>query len=146
MTKIEALQKAEAIQINGILSKNLHDILFSDHLRLVPQLNEVYELELAYYESQILSDEEILRNGAYFASVNNRPTRHFLMCQGEPLKLAEHSSSRLKSFFKNNQFKTGYGTHGLFPYRGKFHPQRIWSSFFLNAQGFSKQARFVALL
>ncbi|MBW1741753.1 MAG: hypothetical protein JRJ42_11625 [Deltaproteobacteria bacterium] len=125
MTKIEAIQKATAIQINSILSKNLGDILFPDYLRLVPQLNEVYELELAYYESQILSDEEILRNSAYFASVNDHPTRHFLMCQGEPLRLAEHSSSRLKSFFKNNQFKTGYGTHGLFPYRGKFHPQMI---------------------
>ncbi|RLG27706.1 hypothetical protein DRN98_10545, partial [Methanosarcinales archaeon] len=125
MTKIEAIKKVEEIGINGILSKNLNDMLFPNHLRLVPQLNEVYELELAYYESQILSNEEILRNSAYFASVNNRPTRHFLICQGEPLRLAEHSSSRLKSFFKNNQFKTGYGTHGLFPYRGKFHPQMI---------------------
>jgi hypothetical protein len=82
-------------------------------------------LELAFYESKILSEKEILRNGAYFASVDGQPTRHFLMCQGESLKLADHSSSRLTSFFTNNQFKTGYGTHGLFPYRGKFHPQMI---------------------
>lgn len=99
--------------------------LLPNHFELVPQLNEVYELELAYYESQILSEEEIVQNGAYFASVTGRPTRHFLMCQGEPLKLADHSSSKLKSFFKNNQFKTGYATNGLFPYRGKFHPQMI---------------------
>ncbi|MFH1993765.1 MAG: DNA methyltransferase [Pseudomonadota bacterium] len=99
--------------------------LLPDNLKLVPQLNEVYELELAFYESQILSEEEIVENGAYFASVNGQPTRHFLICQGEPLKLADHSSSRLKSFFKTNQFKTGYATNGLFPYRGKFHPQMI---------------------
>src|SRR3989338_7117364 len=43
----------------------------------------------------------------------------------ELVKLADHSSSRLKSFFQTNQFKTGYATHGLFPYRGKFHPQMI---------------------
>src|SRR2546426_10359612 len=52
-------------------------------------------------------------------------TRHFLMCSGEPVRLPQHSSSRLRSFFQTNQFKTGYATHGLFPYRGKFHPQMI---------------------
>ncbi|OIN94786.1 MAG: hypothetical protein AUJ48_04460 [Deltaproteobacteria bacterium CG1_02_45_11] len=111
--------------LRNILSKSMVKSLLPDSLELVPQLNEVYELELAFYESQILSEEELLRNGAYFAGVNGQPTRHFLMCQGEPLKLAEHSSSRLKSFFKTNQFKTGYATNGLFPYRGKFHPQMI---------------------
>jgi DNA modification methylase len=116
-----------------ILSKSMVNCLFPTDLKLVPQLNEVYELELAFYESQMLSNEEILRNGAYFASVNGQPTRHFLICQGEPLKLAEHSSSRLKSFFKTNQFKTGYATNGLFPYRGKFHPQMIKG--LINAMG-----------
>jgi tRNA G10 N-methylase Trm11 len=111
--------------LNEILSKGLYEIIFPQHLKILPQVNEVYELELAHLESQILSDDEIIRNGAYFASVNSQPTRHFLMCQGEPLRLAEHSSSRLKSFFQTNQFKTGYATHGLFPYRGKFHPQMI---------------------
>jgi tRNA G10 N-methylase Trm11 len=111
--------------LRNILSKSMIKSLFPDSFELVPQLNEVYELELAFYESQTLSDEELLRNGAYFASINGQPTRHFLMCQGEPLRLAEHSSSRLKSFFKTNQFKTGYATNGLFPYRGKFHPQMI---------------------
>jgi tRNA G10 N-methylase Trm11 len=104
---------------------NIFDELFPAHLALIPQLNEVYELELAFYESLILSDEELIKNGAYFAKVGDIPTRHFLMCQGEPLKLAKHSSSRLKSFFETNQFKTGYATNGLFPYRGKFHPQMI---------------------
>ena len=119
------MTKLEPISLNKILSKNLQDVVLPPNLKLVPQLNEVYELELAFYETKVLSEKEILRNGAYFASVNGQPTRHFLICQGEPLKLAEHSSSRLKSFFKTNQFKTGYATHGLFPYRGKFHPQMI---------------------
>jgi hypothetical protein len=117
--------KLRQAPLNDFLSRDLKEIIFPPHLQLVPQLNEVYELELAFYESRIMPDEEIVRNGAYFAFVNGKPTRHFLMCQGEPLRLAEHSSSRLKSFFKTNQFKTGYATHGLFPYRGKFHPQMI---------------------
>jgi SAM-dependent methyltransferase len=115
----------QAENIADVLSRGAKENLFSRHLELVPQLNEVYELELAYYESKILSDEQIIRNGAYFARVGTTLTRHFLMCSGEPVQLPQHSSSRLRSFFKTNQFKTGYATHGLFPYRGKFHPQMI---------------------
>jgi hypothetical protein len=111
--------------VSVVLSHSAWDRILPPHLEPVPQLNEVYELEIAFYESQILSDEELLRNGAYFARVGDRLTRHFLMCSGDPVRLPEHSSSRLKSFFQTNQFKTGYATHGLFPYRGKFHPQMI---------------------
>ncbi|MBW2622653.1 MAG: hypothetical protein JRD68_07085 [Deltaproteobacteria bacterium] len=125
MATVQTEVELKSVYLRDVLGQNLRNNIFPSSLKLVPQLNEVYELELAYYESKILSEEEIFRNGAYFASVNDQPTRHFLMCQGEPLKLAEHSSSRLKSFFKTNQFKTGYATHGLFPYRGKFHPQMI---------------------
>jgi SAM-dependent methyltransferase len=115
----------QAEKVTDILARGVEASLFPKHLELVPQLNEFYELELAYYESKILTDEEIIRNGAYFARVGDMLTRHFLMCSGEPVRLPQHSSSRLRSFFQNNQFKTGYATHGLFPYRGKFHPQMI---------------------
>jgi SAM-dependent methyltransferase len=108
-----------------ILSRSITQILLPAHLELVPQLNEVYELELAYMESQLLSDEEIVRNSAYFVRVRDTFTRHFSICRGEPVRLPKHSSSRLRSFFETKQFKTGYATHGLFPYRGKFHPQMI---------------------
>ncbi len=117
----------------GVLSESINDRLIPKHLELVPQLNEVYELELAYLESRTLSDDEIIRNGAYFARVGVTLTRHFLMCSGEPVRLPQHSSTRLRSFFQTNQFKTGYATHGLFPYRGKFHPQMIKG--LINAMG-----------
>jgi hypothetical protein len=111
--------------IGEVLRKDIERSLFPPHLELVPQLNELYEVKLAFYESQLLNDDGIVRQGAYFARVGDRSTRHFLMCRGEPLRLAGHSSSRLKAFFRTNQFKTGYATHGLFPYRGKFHPQMV---------------------
>lgn len=107
------------------LSKGMYHRLFPSHLEITPQLNEVYELALAFYESQILNDDELVKNGAYFARVGKKFSKHFLMCTGEPVRLPKHSSSRLKSFFTKNQFRTGYATHGLFPYRGKFHPQMI---------------------
>ena len=107
------------------LTQDMSAKLFPAERQLLPNLSDVYELELAFYENLILDDPGLLRNGAYFASVDGKPTRHFLMCTGSPVKLPDHSSSRLKSFFSKNIFRTGYGTHGLFPYRGKFHPQMI---------------------
>lgn len=124
---------ARDLDLASILSQSSVGRLFRPDLELVPQLNEVYELELAFLESLILSDEEIIKNGAYFARVGDTLTRHFLMCSGEPVLLPKHSSSRLRSFFQTNQFKTGYATHGLFPYRGKFHPQMVKG--LLNAMG-----------
>lgn len=107
------------------LAQDMAAKLFPAKRQLLPNLSDVYELELAFYENLILNDDWLQRNGAYFASVNDEPTRHYLMCTGNPLKLPDHSSARLKSFFVKNIFRTGYGTHGLFPYRGKFHPQMI---------------------
>lgn len=117
--------KESKASISNILLENPFDLIIPSHRELIPDLSEVYELELAFYENRILSDDELIRNGAYFARVGDQLTRHFLMCSGEPLRLPKHSSSRLRSFFSSNQFRTGYGTHGLFPYRGKFHPQMI---------------------
>ncbi len=108
-----------------VLKEGMFPRLFSKKLVFSPQLSDVYELALAFYESNILDDDELVDNGAYFIRVGDRMTRHYLMCTGEPLLLPEHSSSRLRSFFEKNQFRTGYATHGLFPYRGKFHPQMI---------------------
>ncbi|MCX5883306.1 MAG: DNA methyltransferase, partial [Deltaproteobacteria bacterium] len=114
-----------SFRCSDILSRGMYHRLFPKHLEISPQLNEVYELALAFYESQILTDDDIIQNGAYFVRVNKKYTRHFHMCTGDSVQLPNYSSSRLKSFFKSNQFRTGYATHGLFPYRGKFHPQMI---------------------
>jgi len=115
------------------LSKDIESRLFQPDRELLPNVDDIYELQLAYYENRILSEENLIRNGAYFSKVAQKYTRHFLMCTGKPLKLPHHSSSRLKSFFEKNIFRTGYATHGLFPYRGKFHPQMIKG--LMNAMG-----------
>lgn len=108
-----------------ILSNSLSEHLFSAKRELIPDIDDYYELELAFYENQLLDDQSLIQNAAYFSRVGDQVTRHFQMCAGESLRLPAHSSSRLKSFFEKNIFRTGYATHGLFPYRGKFHPQMI---------------------
>ena len=107
--------------------------LFPDDYQLVPGIREVYELQLARYEFATLTPEQLLNQAAYFASIHGKPTRHFLTCLGQPLHLPNHASARLQSFFQKHIFRTGYGTHGLFPYRGKFHPQMIRG--LINAMG-----------
>jgi len=109
----------------GILAQGFTDRLFPPDRQLIPDIDDFYEVELAFFENQILDAPALVRNAGYFASIGGEFTRHFLMCTGEPLRLPNHSSSRLRSFFEKNIFRTGYGTHGLFPYRGKFHPQMI---------------------
>jgi hypothetical protein len=109
----------------NILQKGMYHKLFSPGLEISPGLSEVYELALAYYESRILTKKELIKNSAYFIKVDGEFTNHYFICTGDPVKIPDYSSSRLKSFFINNQFRTGYATHGLFPYRGKFHPQMI---------------------
>jgi hypothetical protein len=52
-------KQAPVRHIADVLTRGIHEGLFPAHLELVPQLSEVYELELAFDESQILSDEDI---------------------------------------------------------------------------------------
>ncbi len=113
------------LNLAEILDERFPDSLFPDGHELIPNIKEIYELQLAFYEYRLMSSDELVTNSAYFGRVNGEYTQHFELCAGEALKLPEHSSSRLKSFFESNIFRTGYGTHGLFPYRGKFHPQMI---------------------
>lgn len=108
-----------------VLSRGLAEHLFSARRELIPDIDDYYELELAFYENQLLDEPMLVHNGAYFAKVGDSITRHYQMCAGDSLRLPGHASSRLKSFFEKNIFRTGYATHGLFPYRGKFHPQMV---------------------
>jgi hypothetical protein len=109
-----------AVQFEDVLEQ-----LFPPGYDLTPGLNELYELRLARLESEALSQEALRERGAYFAHVGGKATRHFRLCTGAPLAVDSQASLRLRTFFVANQFKTGYATHGLFPYRGKFHPQMI---------------------
>lgn len=105
--------------------ESLETRLFPRGYKLILGTSQIYELELALAESHVLTPEEVVRRGAYFDSVDNVKTHHFCMCAVSPLQVDDSSSSRRRTFFEANLFKTGYATHGLFPYRGKFHPQMI---------------------
>ncbi|MBI4308487.1 MAG: hypothetical protein HY684_06755 [Chloroflexi bacterium] len=99
--------------------------LFPPSHVLLPQINQIYELDLAYGEYRSLDVESLIQRGAYFWSVNGAPTHHFRICVNAPDQVNASARQDRKNFFAANVFAVGYATHGLFPYRGKFHPQMI---------------------
>ena len=111
--------------------KNFYNIpsmvnsLFDNQIELLTSVTELFELELAYLEYHCLNKDELLSRSAYLKSIDGKTTQHFLMCNHHSRALTETRSVATKNYFENGQFSTGYATHGLFPYRGKFHPQLI---------------------
>lgn len=113
---------------NGLSTLSLptiSEMLFPNGFELLPSVTEIFELEFAYYESKILSKEELIKRGAYFKSIDGIETIHSKICKETSKALFENRSKSTISYFMNGIYSTGYATHGLFPYRGKFHPQMI---------------------
>ncbi|HPP08596.1 MAG TPA: DNA methyltransferase [bacterium] len=100
-------------------------IIFPSSYELLPTITEIFELEFAFYEYNFLNKDEIIRRGAFFKSVDGISTYHYLICSNNTPLLWEGRAEITKAYFKEGNFSTGYATHGLFPYRGKFHPQLI---------------------
>jgi len=99
--------------------------LFGSKIELLPSINELFELELAYLEYYCLPEDSFVDRLAYFKSAHGKFTKHFLMYNHFNNTLTNNYSQITKSYLENKLFSTGYATHGLFPYRGKFHPQLI---------------------
>jgi len=57
--------------------------------------------------------------------IDNQYTKHYLLYSNYDEKINENRSASTQVYFEEGQFSTGYATHGLFPYRCKFHPQLI---------------------
>ncbi len=111
----------------NIFSNNFIKKLFGEEIQLLPSVTELFELELAFLEYHSLQKEELLKKTAYIKSVNSKLTSHFKANTFKQSFEILSRSTRTKNYFENGLFSTGYATHSLFPYRGKFHPQLIKS-------------------
>ena len=105
--------------------KKASQILFGDDVELLPSVTEMFEFEIAFLEFSILHKDELLERTAYIKSKSGEYSKHFLTYSDYSEKMNENRSAQTKAYFKSGQFSTGYATHSLFPYRGKFHPQLI---------------------
>ena len=119
MTNVTASSKIK--KYTPILEKSLNK-----GFQLVEGTDEIFELDLALWESRTLSKSDLTNRSAYFKTVDGHETDHYKMCRMQNLEdVHKDSSFRTKAFFLSGKYSTGYATHGLFPYRGKFHPQLI---------------------
>jgi len=109
----------------GLYRRHVVELLFPPDVALIPQIRQIYELDFAFGEYQVLGVNRLKERAAYFWKVRGEETNHFRICTATPTQVNATASQRRKSFFEVNQFAVGYATHGLFPYRGKFHPQMI---------------------
>jgi 16S rRNA G966 N2-methylase RsmD len=100
---------------------------FGSGVELFPNVNELFELELAFLEYNTLPKKQLLERSAFIKSIDGKPSKHFLLYSELPEKVQENRTVAAQAYFEEGQFSTGYATHGLFPYRGKFHPQLIKS-------------------
>ncbi|MCF7883345.1 MAG: hypothetical protein K9M95_04375 [Candidatus Cloacimonetes bacterium] len=106
----------------------MRNIVFPD-AELLPSVTEIFELKLANLEYYSLRSKYRSDRLAYFQSYGSQNTLHFKLCNSRNTDLAKGRSSLTKSYFEVGRFSTGYATHSLFPYRGKFHPQLIKAIF-----------------
>jgi len=105
---------------------SLLEKLFDKNYQLIDGTDEIFELDLALWEYEVLSKKELVDKSAYFKLVDGKETAHFKTCNLQNLEeVHKNSSFRTKVFFLDGKYSTGYATHSLFPYRGKFHPQLI---------------------
>lgn len=100
--------------------------LFDQDYELIDGTDDIFELELALWEYGVLNVNELIDRSAYFKLVDGNETVHYRTCNLQNLEdVHKNSSFRTKVFFLDGKYSTGYATHSLFPYRGKFHPQLI---------------------
>lgn len=98
---------------------------FGKTIELLPSVDELFEIEMAYLEFNCLSKEELIERSAFIKSIDNQYTNHYLLYSNYNEAINENRTAQTQAYFEEGQFSTGYATHGLFPYRGKFHPQLI---------------------
>ena len=114
------MKKIDFNKVSSIISQ-----AFGSNITLLSSVDELFELEMAYLEFNCLDKEQLLERSAFIKSIDNQYTKHFLLYSNYNETINESRSPSTQAYFEEGQFSTGYATHGLFPYRGKFHPQLI---------------------
>ncbi len=125
ISKLKSTKSAPKNMKDFYSTPNISQKLFGEETELLPSVSELFELEMANLESVVLNEQQLINRSAFFKTINQQPTNHFLLYSQQTESVSENRSVKTRSYFENGQFSTGYATHSLFPYRGKFHPQLI---------------------
>src|SRR5262245_29530758 len=109
----------------NFFSSDLIGNLVPKGYELMPNVNDIFELEFALGEMNSLTDNELITRSAFISKVRGVETLHHRIGIASALDIYNNKSIRARSFFVKGRFSTGYAVHSLFPYRGKFHAQLI---------------------
>ncbi|MFQ5456243.1 MAG: hypothetical protein ACE5EA_08585, partial [Nitrospirota bacterium] len=118
-------KKRRLLQKLFLRQPNFIEKTFGTGVELLPSVTELFEFEMAFMEYNRLDKSELIERGAFFKKIAGKETLHYKTYSLNSKSLSDNRSSLTKTYFENGQFSTGYATHSLFPYRGKFHPQLI---------------------
>lgn len=109
----------------NFFSNSLLVELIPPKYQLMPNVDDIFELEFALGELNLLNDNELIERSAFIGKVNGTDTNHYKIGMGANLDIYNNKSIRTRSHFSKGRFSTGYALHSLFPYRGKFHAQLV---------------------
>src|ERR1043165_8944875 len=70
-----------------LYQRSFIDDLFNEKYELLPQVSQRYEIDLAYGETQSLSDDELVSRSAYLHKVAGRVTNHYHICRSRPVQV-----------------------------------------------------------
>lgn len=109
--------------VDGVWHVDFKNMLFPADHEFVPNITEIFEWELAFMERKRLSPKEMVERSAMFSWIGKQQTNHYRLCLFNDTASHKHKNIVTQAHFKARRFSAGYGVDGLFPYRGKFHPQ-----------------------
>ncbi len=91
--------------------------------QLIPNITQESDFHLAYLEYNSLSQTELLTRAGYFKTIGNTQTDHYKMCNTTNTNF--FGSAKQQEYQRKYRYAIRYASHGIFPYKGKFHPQLI---------------------
>ena len=95
----------KTIMINSVSDlPNITSFIFPEEYKLLPNTSELFEIQFAFYEYNLLNKNEIIQRGAFFKSVDEKPTNHYLMCSNNSHLIWQGRSEITKAYFKEGNF------------------------------------------
>ncbi len=83
---------------------DIKNYLFPSNYKLLSNTTEIFELEFAFYEYHLLTKEEPIKRGAFFKSIDDILTHHYIICSNNSPLIWEGRSEIVKAYFKEGNF------------------------------------------
>lgn len=72
--------------------------VFGNNTTLLPSVDELFEIEMAYLEFNCLSKEQLLERSAFIKSIDNEYTNHYLLYSNYNEAINENRSAQTQTY------------------------------------------------